>query len=64
MCVQNVVPIHVIAIEIFHWITEKFELLVALYVKVSKVIRIHLTGAMSMANKFHEIHPIVGMIFP
>lgn len=53
--VQNVVPIHLVHVEIFHWITENFDLPVVLegQSEITKVIRIHPL----------ENHPILIEIF-
>ncbi len=55
MSVHNVGPIHLVNVEIFHRIGDKFDLLVALKVKSEhhQVIRVHPLRTIKVCAKFH-----------
>ncbi len=56
LSVLKFVPINQVDVEIFHWISEHFDLLVWLHVKSTghQVITIYLEGNMNVNTKFHD----------
>ncbi len=51
MYAQHFVPIHLVDVKIFYWVSENFDLLVALE---EKVFTIHPPDTMNVCSKFHD----------